>query len=113
MWTMASHWVSPGVSGTTLPEGEPCTTLALAAAMLVLKPFIFRVVLIRAGEKPSISTEVGVRLGQISEFSLLIAALGLTLGVAAAVAAAGSGGLAQRLEPTAIQINWEIFGWPE
>ncbi|MHC5020191.1 MAG: hypothetical protein ACYTGX_08810 [Planctomycetota bacterium] len=39
--------------------------------------------------------------------------IGLTIGVAAAIAFAWRDGLAQRLEPTALQINWEILGWPD
>ncbi|MDX1654888.1 MAG: cation:proton antiporter, partial [Candidatus Competibacteraceae bacterium] len=49
--------------------------LALAGSMLALKPLIFRFMLMRAGEKPGVSWEIGVRLGQISEFALLIAVL--------------------------------------
>lgn len=47
--------------------------LVLASLMLLLKPFIFRVLLINLGEQPVLSLEMGVRLGQISEFALLIA----------------------------------------
>jgi len=47
----------------------------LAAAMLALKPFIFRQILVYAGEKPILATEIGLRLGQGSEFGLLIAVL--------------------------------------
>jgi len=44
----------------------------LAIIMLALKPLIYRYLFHRAGEAKSVSWEVGVRLGQISEFSLLI-----------------------------------------
>lgn len=47
----------------------------LAAAMLVAKPYVFKILLIREGETPKLASETGVRLGQISEFSLLIAVL--------------------------------------
>jgi Kef-type K+ transport system membrane component KefB len=47
--------------------------LILAAAVLVLKPVVFRLLLFRISETPEKSWEVGFRLGQISEFSLLIA----------------------------------------
>lgn len=47
----------------------------LAAAMLVAKPYVFKILLIREGETPQLASETGVRLGQISEFSLLIAVL--------------------------------------
>ena len=49
--------------------------LLLALAALALKPVVFRYLLRRAGEKQHVPLEVGVRLGQISEFSLLIAIL--------------------------------------
>jgi hypothetical protein len=41
----------------------------------LLKPWLFRVLLHWSGEKNYIATEVGIRLGQASEFSLLIAYL--------------------------------------
>jgi Kef-type K+ transport system membrane component KefB len=47
----------------------------LAAISLLLKPWIFKKLWIYEGETENISAEVGVRLGQISEFSLLIAIL--------------------------------------
>ncbi len=47
--------------------------LTIGVSMLLLKPFIFRKILIIEGEKKEISNQTGVRLGQISEFSLLIA----------------------------------------
>jgi len=47
----------------------------LALAMVLLKPLVFRFFLQRAGESVAFSREVGIRLGQISEFSLLIAML--------------------------------------
>ncbi len=50
-------------------------SITLAVAILVLKPLVFKFLLIKAGEKPEMSQEVGVRLGQISEFALLIAVL--------------------------------------
>lgn len=53
--------------------------IALALSMLVLKPLAFRAVLKLEGESDKMSAEVGARLGQISEFSLLIAALALSV----------------------------------
>lgn len=52
--------------------------LALAGAALLLKPLVFRFLLKRVGEASARSLEVGVRLGQISEFSLLIAVTALS-----------------------------------
>ena len=49
--------------------------ILLALLMVSLKPIIFRFLLHRAKEPNDISWEVGFRLGQISEFSLLIAYL--------------------------------------
>jgi Kef-type K+ transport system membrane component KefB len=53
----------------------------LAGLMLLGKPWMFRFLLQWAGEKPALSMEVGVRLGQVSEFSLLIAVLALESGL--------------------------------
>lgn len=53
----------------------------LAAGSLLLKPYAFKMLWIRNGETPAVAAEVGVRLGQISEFSLLIAILALSLGI--------------------------------
>ena len=49
--------------------------LLLAIFVIVLKPVIFNYLLTNAGENKKISREVGLRLGQVSEFSLLIAVL--------------------------------------
>jgi Kef-type K+ transport system membrane component KefB len=53
----------------------------IATLALVLKPYIFKWLLNYSGEPGPTSMEVGVRLGQISEFSLLIAVLALELSV--------------------------------
>ncbi|MDF1678417.1 MAG: cation:proton antiporter [Legionellaceae bacterium] len=50
----------------------------LALLMLVFKPLCFYFMLYKAGEKKAVSKEVGVRLGQASEFSLLVASIALT-----------------------------------
>ena len=47
----------------------------LGGLMLVLKPPVFRWLLQHQGEPPRLSSEIGVRLGQLSEFSLLIAVI--------------------------------------
>lgn len=49
--------------------------LILATCVLVLKPLIYRFLLVREGESTSVAWEIGVRLGQASEFSLLVAYL--------------------------------------
>lgn len=61
---------------TTLPAAA-----LLATLMLALKPYLFRWLFVRAGERPRQSLEVGVRLGQVSEFSLLVAVLALDSGI--------------------------------
>ena len=53
----------------------------LAAILLLLKPYVFKLLLLRSGEHPLPSREVGIRLGQVSEFSLFIAVLALDLSV--------------------------------
>jgi Kef-type K+ transport system membrane component KefB len=49
----------------------------LALSLLALKPVIFKVLLTYAGEAPKFSWEIGFRLGQISEFSFMIAVLAI------------------------------------
>jgi len=64
---------------TMLPEVIiPATVIALL--MLVFKPVIFSRLLRQSGESPGLSNEIGVRLGQVSEFSLMIAVLALNAG---------------------------------
>ncbi len=55
-------------------------SLVLAAVMLLAKPLVFHALLVRSGEPRPFSWEVGNRLGQLSEFSLLIAVLALETG---------------------------------
>jgi Kef-type K+ transport system membrane component KefB len=55
--------------------------LVLAAVTLALKPPVFHVLFRASGEDRRFSFEMGVRLGQISEFSLLVAVLALDTGV--------------------------------
>jgi len=52
----------------------------LAAVMLLAKPFVFSILLRYSGEQRKLSFEAGIRLGQVSEFSLLIAVLALNAG---------------------------------
>jgi Kef-type K+ transport system membrane component KefB len=53
----------------------------LAGALMLLKPPVFRWLLLRTGESQKRSHEVGYRLGQMSEFSLLLAVLAFEQGV--------------------------------
>lgn len=55
--------------------------LTLAAVMLVLKPLVFRQLLVRTGETSGRALEIGTRLGQLSEFSLLISVLAANAGL--------------------------------
>lgn len=48
-------------------------SVILAVLVVALKPVVFRFMLSRISESKSLAWEVGFRLGQISEFSLLIA----------------------------------------
>lgn len=61
--------------------------LVLVVLLMVVKPLVFKWMLGRVGETPSVSFEVGLRLGQMSEFSLIIAYVGLDLGLLGASAA--------------------------
>jgi Kef-type K+ transport system membrane component KefB len=58
----------------------------LAFAMLALKPLVFKALLVWEGEDARLGREIGVRLGQVSEFSLLIALLAVSGGVIGAKA---------------------------
>ena len=51
--------------------------LLLAALLLLCKPIVFRWLLHSAGETRQRAAEIGIRLGQMSEFSLLVAILAL------------------------------------
>jgi Kef-type K+ transport system membrane component KefB len=60
--------------------------ILLAGIMLVIKPFIFRYLMAKLGEPAGLALEIGFRLGQISEFSLLIAVVALNTQVISAQA---------------------------
>ncbi len=53
----------------------------LAVLILLIKPIVYYFLLRNIGESKQVSEEVGVRLGQASEFSLLVAGLALTNGM--------------------------------
>lgn len=53
----------------------------LALAVLALKPLVFQGLMRMEGEDPKLSREISVRLGQVSEFSLLIAVVALDSGL--------------------------------
>jgi len=55
--------------------------LILGVLVILIKPFTFKVLLRGQAEKSSLSWDIGFRLGQISEFSLLISYLALGSGL--------------------------------
>lgn len=55
--------------------------LVMTLLVVAVKPVVFRLLLGRLSETPALAWDVGFRLGQISEFSLLIAFLSLSLGL--------------------------------
>ncbi|GGI77953.1 cation:proton antiporter [Legionella impletisoli] len=60
--------------------------LILSVLILVLKPLCFYWLLAKAGESRPVAKEVGYRLGQASEFSLLVASIALTTNLISEVA---------------------------
>jgi len=58
--------------------------LLLSLLVILVKPAVFGYLLTQAGEKVFVSREVGFRLGQASEFSLLIAALAVKANITGA-----------------------------
>lgn len=55
-------------------------SLALTLIFVLAKPWLFQRLFMMAGEERAFAQETGTRLGQLSEFSLLIAVLALNLG---------------------------------
>jgi Kef-type K+ transport system membrane component KefB len=55
----------------------PGTIITLT--LLVIKPLAFKWGFQRGGEKPEVATELGLRLGQASEFSILVATAAISL----------------------------------
>lgn len=74
-FSLGAGFALPMLSQVALPAA------VLALAMLVMKPLVFHQLLVWEKEPPRLSREVGVRLGQVSEFSLLIAVLAFNAGV--------------------------------
>jgi len=78
--------VGSGLDMALLPE-VALPALVIAACFLALKPAVFHLLVRGVFDEPKLSWNLGLRLGQCSEFALLIAFLGLSkglLGVAAA-----------------------------
>ncbi|HHO59812.1 MAG TPA: cation:proton antiporter, partial [Thiotrichales bacterium] len=57
------------------------TGMYLALTIIILKPFVFKKGFELIGESRKLSTELGIRLGQGSEFSLLLAYSAVTAGL--------------------------------
>ena len=71
-----------GANINLLMAGHVLLDASLIAIVLVLlKPIIFRFGFQRIGEEPSSSSELGARLGQASEFSILVAFTALGAGL--------------------------------
>ena len=70
-FSLGAGFELPALSQVAIPA------LVLAAVLLVLKPVIFKLLLTYSGEVSKFSWEIGLRLGQISEFSFLIAVLAM------------------------------------
>jgi len=68
-----------GFNITILPEVIIPAAIT-AILMLACKPLVFARLLRLSGETKGLSNEVGIRLGQVSEFSLMIAVLALNTG---------------------------------
>jgi len=49
--------------------------------LLAIKPLLYRWLFIKTGETPSFGTEIGIRLGQSSEFSLIVAIVAMRQGM--------------------------------
>lgn len=62
-------------------------SLVLASTMLIIKPLVFRLLFGRIAEKKQLAWDLGFRLGQISEFSLLLAFLASSMGVLSVIGA--------------------------
>ncbi|MDP8264028.1 MAG: cation:proton antiporter [Candidatus Aceula lacicola] len=53
--------------------------LILAVMFIIIKPWLFKKMFVLSGEEKPFAKEAGVRLGQLSEFSLLIALLAVSI----------------------------------
>ncbi|MCP8352002.1 cation:proton antiporter [Candidatus Synchoanobacter obligatus] len=63
------------------------TVCVLVVAMLLFKPYVFRILMVQVGEPKPLGWELGSRLGQGSEFSLLMVKVAIGAGVLSAVGA--------------------------
>ena len=78
--------VGSGLDMALLPE-VALPALVIAACFLALKPAVFHLLVRGVFDEPKLSWNLGLRLGQCSEFALLIAFLGLSSGLLGGAAA--------------------------
>jgi Kef-type K+ transport system membrane component KefB len=55
--------------------------VVLTAIFVLIKPWVFKKLFILCGERDAFAGEAGIRLGQVSEFSLLIAVMAFQMGL--------------------------------
>ena len=72
--------VGSGLDMAALPQ-VILPAIVMAAALLLLKPAVFHVLVRGVCDEPKLAWNLGLRLGQCSEFALLIAFLGLSNGL--------------------------------
>ena len=92
------------MSGRVLAAG-----IVLAGLLLVLKPLVFRFGFRKSGEEDEMSKELGVRLGQASEFSLLVSYAAISAG-----ALSSDGALFIQLTTVitfAVSTYWVVFNY--
>jgi Kef-type K+ transport system membrane component KefB len=82
----------------------------VAGAMLTIKPLVFRWLLLQSGEVKNVSREVGVRLGQMSEFSLLV----IYMALAAQLISLQASNMAQAavIITFIISCYWTVMSYP-
>lgn len=86
--------------------------IILAVLVLAVKPVTFGLLLKRAGERRSVSWEVGVRLAQASEFSLLVAYLATAAGNSLIGGAASSLIQATTILTFFVSSYWVVLRYP-
>lgn len=81
-----------------------------AGLLLTLKPLVFRWLLVRSGEVKKVSHEVGVRLGQMSEFSLLV----IYMALAAKLVSLQASNMAQAavIITFIVSCYWTVMSYP-
>ena len=72
--------VGSGLDMQLLPE-IALPAIVIAVVLLALKPAVFHVLVRGVFDEPNLAWNLGLRLGQCSEFALLIAFLGLSKGI--------------------------------